>query len=1443
MPNKQYIAHNCLLPFYQANQLQRDYDFNLCFSYLLSSGNDIDFFIEKTQRLIDSRPHLKQTFTLKHNKLVACIHQTLPAQVNRLSCSKSKSTEIIQMLCNQNHNVAKESSIKLSVIEIIDTKSEYIVLFNINHMVMDGYSLNEFINDLNQLLQNESINQTNVNDYMALLKKEKPLKIANKSGNILRYIRRVEELYEKTQYKNKLTSKITNSTKILPVEIYEQLKIKNNESNESIFNLLLAAWSIFIAKINNQRCSIVNYPVDFRKQKNLQGCFVNTITLPFEFLENDSFSSFLANWKSQKKWFKKLKQFQFNFKQDLSSNFAYSNFAKPNDLILNNYLVSATSFSQIAGALLSIKYREYKGSLFFSIDMPSNFLPMHTGESLLSRYFNFLSKLLHNSDELVTNIDLTFDEEKKYLLNKFSKYSNIDALGKKTLLDLFEEQVKKKPNRTALVFGTLHLTYKQLNEKANQLANYLVKSYRIKPDDLIALLLDRNEQIIICILAIWKSGGAYVPIDADYPIERIGYILGDTQAKVLLLNNRLKNKLNKLINQQLNYEIIDVDNQKTHEIINQESKKNIINACSSLNLAYVIYTSGTTGNPKGVMIEHRSVINILNYLIKYVYKKPRGHREPLKITAFTSYSFDVSVSEFFVPLLSGNELHILNNEQRKDIKSTSEYIKNKRINYLYLPPILLANLPKIPHPSLIGIIYAGEPCDKQTASYWSQHTNLYNYYGPTETTIYTTGLKINNNEVELIGVPVQNTTAYILDIYKNLQPPGIIGELYIGGIGLAKGYLNRKELTKEKFILNKFQLEEEKNMGLNTHVYSTGDLVRWASNGNIEYIGRDDSQIKIRGHRIELKEIGAIVLKYPGIKNVFVTSVDHSYEENIAITDEHLVCYYISDVFIQRSLLEEYLSLHLPDFMIPNIFIHLTYLPVTPTGKLDKNALPTPDFENSDNYSPPSNEKEKIVCDAFSVILSVKKISIYDSFFKIGGNSIKAISLATELQKNFDVNISDIYLLKSPFKIAENTPLIKDNLTKNLAKIKNIYKKNNRALSAFEKGFFLQNYMYNINKLKIKTNLLPIKNVLLTGATGFLGCNLLNTLLFSTNYNIYLIIRSSTNKKAFERIQKKFNYYFNICLKQFLGIRLFVFSGNLEANKLGLSSKDYSFFSTKIDSIIHSAALTRHYGDYETFYSANVQATINLLELSKLTNLKNFHYISTISVLNNDAFSDHGCYAFTEDDAGERLNEHNNVYVKTKYEAENILLKYRDYGINGNIYRVGNLAFVLKTESGQENIEENAFFFRMKSLIHFGVICPEIAMEEISPADLTAEIIVKLFDKEVSKNQTFHVFNPNLYNIKDILCKKNNFNVKNTTVDNFFETIVAKFNDTESKKEIERYFLHMGWLGEISDKKHIEIMQNRTESILKALGFTWPIIRKESISNYILRELEHEKRR
>lgn len=968
----------------------------------------------------------------------------------------------------------------------------------------------------------------------------------------------------------------------------------------------------------------------------------------------------------------------------------------------------------------------------------------------------------------------------------------------------------------------------------------------IKPDDLIALFLERNEYMIIAILAVLKTGAAYLPLDLGYPRERIDYILEDTATKIVLTNENHYDKISHLSllkdeDLAIVYPIaIAIDSIHLQTTLSKFSKENIINAASSINLAYVIYTSGTTGHPKGVMIEHKSLVNTL-YSLGDIYRHSSDEDElPLKITAFSNYVFDVSVSEFFVPLLQGDELHLLGNNSRQDILFISQYINSNHINYLYIPPVLLSILPRIKYPSLKGIIYAGEPCDRETALYWSRKTRLYNYYGPTETTIYATGLQIIGDEAHLIGKPIANTTAYVLDIHEQLQPVGIVGELYIGGAGVGRGYFNRQELTIEKYIVNPFQTKEERIRGINFRLYKTGDLVRWLPDGNLEYIGRNDFQVKLRGYRIELGEIETLLARYPGIKQSVILIKNHTNDEGSFKTHQCLIGYYTASKKIDASMLKEYLESHLPDYMQPNALIYLPELPLTANGKLDRAALPMPDLTSNNGYSPPTNDKELLICDAFSEILTLDRVGLNDDFFRIGGNSILTISLVAKLQENLNLNVSDIYRLKTPKKIALDVSFCKKNLACNLEEIGSIYHSIKKKTMGGQFEGKLDAYFNKTSQLKLDITQHQINNILLTGATGFLGCNLLNSLLNLTDYSIFLIIRASSIEDAFDRVNRKFLFYFNNRLNHFYNTRVFIYNGDIEKEDLGLGADQYQILATQIDSIIHAAALTKHYGYDDVFYSANVQATINLLNLSQLTQYKHFHYISTSSVLNQGYIPNTDYYLFTEDDDADILMEQTNVYVKTKHEGEKAVISYRKQGVNGNIYRVGNLAFMLRNHLMQENKEDNGFFSQLDSILNIGFIAPEVGLQEVSPADFTADAIIKLFDKKLTKNTTFHVFNPVKVDLCNALIHFEKYKVKEVNIDRFMEILINKLNQPKYRKITERFLLHRGWLNETHHGfTHIDIRQDRTHYILKQLSFEWPSISREALINYLKKALSY----
>ncbi|HPI00186.1 MAG TPA: amino acid adenylation domain-containing protein, partial [Chitinophagaceae bacterium] len=546
---------------------------------------------------------------------------------------------------------------------------------------------------------------------------------------------------------------------------------------------------------------------------------------------------------------------------------------------------------------------------------------------------------------------------------------------------LFEEQVAKTPNNTAVIFEDNILTYQQLNEQSNQLADYLRTNYHIQPDDLIALQLPRNEWMVITILATLKAGAAYVPIDPEYPQERIDYTISDSQCKVVIDEKELE---------------------KFKQEENKYAKHNVQHINQPNDLAYVIYTSGTTGKPKGTLIEHGNVVRLFNN------EQPLFDFTPNDVwTMFHSYCFDFSVWEMYGALLFGGKLVVIPSLTAKDPEAYLHILRTQKVTVLNQTPSSFYNLIKhelAQHTTALQlryIIFGGEALSPGKLKSWKQKyptTKLINMYGITETTVHVTYKEITDNEIENnisnIGKPIPTLSCYIFDKHQNLLPIGVAGELYVGGAGVARGYLNRKELTAEKFILNPYKKEER--------LYRSGDKAKRLINGELEYLGRIDEQVKIRGYRIELGEIEAALQKHPHIQTTVVIAKTN--EEG----EKELVAYIVSKQELNATDVRSYLSQHLPAYLIPTHYVQLQQIPLTSNGKLDKKALPDPatwGLRTGAQYIAPRNEIEEKLTVLWQKILAKETIGVHDNFFELGGHSLKLTRLAAQVHKLFEIQI------------------------------------------------------------------------------------------------------------------------------------------------------------------------------------------------------------------------------------------------------------------------------------------------------------------------------------------------------------------------------------------------------------------------------------------------------
>ncbi|BAZ44154.1 amino acid adenylation domain protein [Chondrocystis sp. NIES-4102] len=610
---------------------------------------------------------------------------------------------------------------------------------------------------------------------------------------------------------------------------------------------------------------------------------------------------------------------------------------------------------------------------------------------LAGHWQTILQAIVTNPEEKLLNLPLLTPKEQQQLLNTEKNSETNSYASDLCLHQLFETQVKNNPTAIALIFEDEQLTYSELDHRANQLAIYL-QQMGVKGDVLVGICIERSINMIVAILAVLKAGGAYVPLDPTYPIDRINYMLQDTQASILLTQTSLEIDLS---SDQQSLKIICIDQLSDHNLTSDRQVESIVN---NSNLAYVIYTSGSTGKPKGVQIEHRTAVSLLRAMVD---DQP-GITSEDRVLSVTTICFDVSVADIFLPLSVGAQLIIVSRRVTVDGHKLSQAIAKSDVTFMQATPVtwqlLLAALWQ--GSQKLKIISGGEPLSKELAArLLPKCAQLWNLYGPTETTIWSSAYQVNTLKTSIsVGKPFKHIKYHILDSHLRPLPIGVPGELYIGGHCLARGYFKRPELTAAKFISDPFAKDPK------ARLYKTGDLARYLEDGTVECLGRLDRQVKIRGFRLEIGEIEAAILQYPGIKEVVVVDVDD------VLGMKRLVAYLVvSDQAPASKELRRFLQQQLPEYMIPSAFILVENIPQTLNGKIDRLALPLVDLSNlavDDNYVAPRNDLERQLVEIWERVLMVKPIGITTNFRDLGGNSILAVNLIAEIEKTLEKTLT-----------------------------------------------------------------------------------------------------------------------------------------------------------------------------------------------------------------------------------------------------------------------------------------------------------------------------------------------------------------------------------------------------------------------------------------------------
>ncbi len=984
----------------------------------------------------------------------------------------------------------------------------------------------------------------------------------------------------------------------------------------------------------------------------------------------------------------------------------------------------------------------------------------------------------------IKDIEALTKEEKYKLLFEFND-TEVYYQMNKCVHQLFEEQVGKNPDKIAVVASDKTLTYRKLNEDANRIAHSLIGK-GVSVGDIVAFKLSRKSYALSSMIGILKSGAAYLPIDPDYPQDRIDYMLEDSNAKFCITDENIS------------------------ELLNNKNTDNPSVTIISGNICYCIYTSGSTGKPKGVLITHNNVSNFCNVNSKN-YFQDNLTTNCDKLVCLNNLVFDITLQETLLPILNGLSIQLIDNEGIFDIEKANLPNSSESVGLIITPSKLSVYLNSEKFSDFLSnvkvIMVGAEMFPLTLYNEIRKHTKaiVFNGYGPTETTCGVSYGLIKNEDIH-IGKPLANTQIYIVDKYMKPVPIGVTGELCIAGDCVGAGYLNRPELTAEKFVDNPFG--EGK-------MYKTGDLAYWREDGNIAYVGRNDFQVKIRGLRIELGEIENAISSVEGI-NLSVVVVRKNSE------GRQLICAFYTGEEKTVQEIKSVIGEKLPKYMLPHIFTHLDEMPLTSSGKISRKTLPEIDLENISNdteYVAPITETEKLLCSIASETLGIEKIGVEDDFFELGGDSLKAIEYVSK------AHAQGVYFaLQDVF----DNPTVK-------------------LLCEFMTAKDKQHNTYNIEDFKeihkmLESNLddefVPAKSdmgdVLLTGATGFLGIHVVSEFLENENGKVYCLVRGKDNENATDRFIKLLNYYFDGKYVDLIGSRIIVLCGDVEKENLGLD------VIPEVSMVINTAASVKHYGSYKYFHDINVGGAINSMNVAKAVDAR-FIQVSTLSVSGNsmvdifDAIRSEEYKTFSENDLyiEQQLD---NVYIRSKFEAEYAIFKEMLNGLKANIIRVGNLTNRASDFKFQPNYQSNAFLSRVKAVLEMGMF-PDYLTDlyaEFSPIDDTANAVLKIAQHFNDRKTVFHVNSQKVVYFDKFIeyTGKLGINLDVLTGKEFADRLAELEHNETTRYIYEALINDMDENGNLVYDSNIHIENEHTLKYLDKIGFDWSEIGLDYLKGY-----------
>lgn len=796
----------------------------------------------------------------------------------------------------------------------------------------------------------------------------------------------------------------------LPQDLVAPLKSLGRKGKATLFMVLQASFMAFLHRYTCQDDILVGTPISGRMHGETEamiGCFLNTIILRAQFSENLSFRSLLQQVRDR--------ALGAYAHADLPLKYLVSELAPERDpsrsplfqvMFILHDPDGVSEVSKVSGKhQLETGTSKFDLTLFISeteqgleglIEYSTDLFEASTVRRMCESYGTLLEAIAHNPDQSVSALPMVSEVERQQLLVNWNNTAVAFPGRDHCLHQLIEEQIARTPDQVALICNRQQFSYSELNRRANQLARHL-RGLGVGPDVLVGLSLDRSLEMMVGILGVLKAGGAYVPLDPSFPQNRLAHMVEDSKMRVLLTHRGLEEKLRL-------WPPVVVRLDSDWNTISRQSTAALESVgAGQQNLAYVLYTSGSTGKPKGVGVPHSAIVNFLLSM-----QREPGFSANDTLLAVTTLSFDIAALELYLPLISGGKVVIACREDTHDPVQMSQRIEDSGCTVMQATPATWRALVQAGwggSPKL-RVLCGGEALLPDLArELLPRCGELWNMYGPTETTVWSTVHRVTSAGGSVaIGRPIANTQVYVLDAHRNLVPTGSSGELYIGGDGLARGYLHREELTKERFVPSPFVPD--------ALIYRTGDLARWLPDGTVECLGRVDSQVKLRGFRIELGEIETALSSHPAIRQCAVIA-----REDVG-GDKQLVAYFETKNGLSPTVaaLRAYLEKDLPVFMIPSVFVRVQKLSLTPNGKVDRKSLPAPSqgVVVKNDFVAPCDTSEQLLAQIWAKALKVKQVGRHDNFFELGGHSLLAVRITVEIEKLTKIRLPLATFLQAP---------------------------------------------------------------------------------------------------------------------------------------------------------------------------------------------------------------------------------------------------------------------------------------------------------------------------------------------------------------------------------------------------------------------------------------------